>query len=507
MDQVTAEMIERGAGSDPAAQRRRRDARRLRDVRAQLGSEGVVAPVGADEVDLWVEYASARRRVTPLMAALAVATAGFAFTGESWPKIVGWMLAALTLLAVSHFFCVAFLSDPSSDRRVALWRRRFLAVDFAQGLCWSALVGLAFGGTASPFVLSATVVWAALVALSAIVAQRAISAALTPQIVALGLYAALDASPRAAMGCIAAALAQAIIVVAAHRLSGGVNEGLVFRRSKESLIGELEHAKANSDEARRRAEDASRAKSKFLATMSHELRTPLNAILGFSEVMKEELFGPHSVPAYRDYAADIHDSGKHLLKLINEILDLSRVEAGRYELSEEPLSLADVVEHCQTLVAMRAQAKNIAVSLSVAPDLKRIWADERAIRQIALNLLSNAVKFTPGGGAVAIKVGWTASGGQYLSVRDNGPGIPEEELSTVMSSFGRGSMALRQAEEGSGLGLPIVKGLVELHGGVFTLKSRLREGVEAIVVFPPERVLSPLSPLADDAPTSRRAAP
>jgi two-component system cell cycle sensor histidine kinase PleC len=164
------------------------------------------------------------------------------------------------------------------------------------------------------------------------------------------------------------------------------------------------------------------------------------------------------------------------------------------------------VEDSETLIAMRARAKSISLSLSIAPDLPRIWGDERALRQIAINLLSNAVKFTPAGGAVAVKVGWTASGGQYLSVKDDGPGIPEKELPLVMSAFGRGDMALRQAEEGSGLGLPIVKGLVELHGGVFTLKSRLREGTEAVVVLPAERVLSPLSPIATGGRPPRRRA-
>lgn len=266
------------------------------------------------------------------------------------------------------------------------------------------------------------------------------------------------------------------------------------------LIGELEQAKAISDEARSRAEAANISKSRFLAQMSHELRTPLNAILGFSEVMKSEIFGPHSVPSYKEYSNDIHTSGQHLLGLINEILDLSRIEAGRYELNEEAVPLALVVEDCHHLVKLRAKNRNITIHELFEQDLPRVWADERALRQICLNLLSNAIKFTPQGGEIWIKVGWTASGGQYFSVKDTGPGIPEDEIPVVLASFGQGSNALKSAEQGAGLGLPIAKSLVDLHGGTFTLKSKLRVGTEVIIALPPERVMSALAPLQEPAP-------
>src|SRR5947209_5441996 len=235
--------------------------------------------------------------------------------------------------------------------------------------------------------------------------------------------------------------------------------------------------------------------------MSNELRTPLNAILGFSEVMQGELFGPHSVSAYKEYSQDIHSSGQHLLMLINEILDLSRVEAGRYELKEESVALAHIVEDCRHLLAMRAKNRGITVVQALEDGLPRIWADERAVRQVTLNLLSNAIKFTPQGGSVTIKVGWTRSGGQYLSIRDTGPGIPEDEIPVVLSSFGRGSLAQKNAEEGTGLGLPIVKGLVELHGGEFKLTSKVREGTEVTVTLPPERVMNALASLDPNAPS------
>ena len=211
--------------------------------------------------------------------------------------------------------------------------------------------------------------------------------------------------------------AQAYFTMLAHRLYSTTLATLEARAEKDALIGELEQAKAISDEARRRAEGANISKSRFLAQMSHELRTPLNAILGFSEVMKSEVFGPHAVPTYKEYAADIHNSGVHLLNLINEILDLSRIEAGRYELNEEPVDLAQIVVDCHHLLQLRAHNRGIGIHEMFEPDLPRLWADERACRQICLNLLSNAIKFTPQGGEIWLKVGWTAAGGQYMSVQ------------------------------------------------------------------------------------------
>src|SRR5690606_150174 len=175
-----------------------------------------------------------------------------------------------------------------------------------------------------------------------------------------------------------------------------------------------------------------------------------------------------------------------------EILDLSRIEAGRYELNEEAVALAPIVEECQHLLNMRAKNRAITVHHAFEPDLPRLWADERAMRQICLNLLSNAIKFTPQGGEIWLKVGWTAAAGQYMSCKDNGPGIPEEEIPIVLASFGQGSTSIKSAEQGAGLGLPIAKSLIELHGGTFALKSKVRVGTEVIVTLPPERVMTAL---------------
>ena len=168
------------------------------------------------------------------------------------------------------------------------------------------------------------------------------------------------------------------------------------------------------------------------------------------------------------------------------------------------MSLAAVVEDCHHLLKLRAQNRGITIHNVFEADLPRLWADERALRQICLNLLSNAIKFTPPGGEIWLKVGWTAAGGQYMSCKDTGPGIPEEEIPVVLSSFGQGSNAIKSAEQGAGLGLPIAKSLVDMHGGTFTLKSKVRIGTELIATFPPERVMAALPPIAEPAPATRQ---
>jgi two-component system, cell cycle sensor histidine kinase PleC len=319
--------------------------------------------------------------------------------------------------------------------------------------------------------------------------KLAIYSAITPSVLGIGVLASIQQDMGNGMLALLATTAIIFYLFLAKRNHEATLRTMGFRAEKDTLYIALEEANAKHDEARNRAEEANLAKSRFLATMSHELRTPLNAILGFSEVMKSELFGPHSVPQYKEYAHDVHSSGQHLLNIINEILDLSRIEAGKYELNEEAVDFAGTVDDCHHMLDMRARAKQITIKTALEPNLPRLWADERALRQVVINLLSNAIKFTPEGGEVAIKVGWTQGGGQYVSIKDTGPGIPADEIDIVQESFGRGTHAIKTAEQGTGLGLPIVKGLVDLHGGQFHLRSKIREGTEVIVVIPAERVM------------------
>ena len=518
MTEVTAEMIERGRGTDPrVATERRRLAAKVREAREKLTSSG--SGHRAFDVELLQLYAKGRKGSSLTFALFALVAALVALAWAPLGRLLVWLGLALVVTAVLHQLAKKFLSLESARINVGNWRGNFVIAEVMQGIVWAQMIG-ALGETGDPnartFVLVMLLLIAAMNATITASIPVAVYAGLAPMTAAtIAFLWPADLSDRTIPLAVLACGTLLYFAVLAKKLYARSVDSLSFETEKDELIAELEQAKINSDVARRRAEEANLAKSRFLATMSHELRTPLNAILGFSEVMQAELFGVHKVPSYKEYSKDIHSSGQHLLALINEILDLSRVEAGRYELKAEPVALNAVMDECRHLIALRAKKRDITIIESSEPALPRIWADQRAVRQVALNLLSNAVKFTPPGGTVTIKVGWTSTGGQYFSVKDTGPGIPEEEIPIVMSSFGRGTLAQKNAEEGSGLGLPIVKGLVELHGGTFTLKSRVREGTEVIVIFPPERVMDALPQLdpkdlelspAPEAPRQARTA-
>jgi two-component system, cell cycle sensor histidine kinase PleC len=507
MSQITAEMIERGRGADPKMlNERRRLAHKVREAREKLTTGG--AGHGAFELELLRVFAESRISSAPWALLIAMA---IALVSVLWapPEFVAIWIGCVSISIGATFAIGKLFLRRAEIGSVPGWRTKFILIELMLGLSWAsvALVLITVAkAEARTFLLAILLLVGAMNAMATAAIPKAVYAAVLPlglAIVGMAFSVGRDTPVLATTAFVCGA--EFYFIALAHRIYTNSLAALYAQAEKDGLIAELEQAKSNSDEARRRAEEANLAKSRFLATMSHELRTPLNAILGFSEVMKGELFGGHAIPAYRDYSADIHSSGQHLLALINEILDLSRVEAGRYELKEDAILLPAIIDDCEHLVTLRAQKRGITMTNATEPDLPRLWADERAVRQVVLNLLTNAIKFTPQGGTVTIKVGWTASGGQYFSVRDTGPGIPESEIPVVMSSFGRGTLAQKQAEEGSGLGLPIVKGLVELHGGTFTLRSKVREGTEVIVVFPPERVMNALPRLDEDLELRQRA--
>ncbi|HEY5598265.1 MAG TPA: ATP-binding protein, partial [Kiloniellales bacterium] len=240
--------------------------------------------------------------------------------------------------------------------------------------------------------------------------------------------------------------------------------------------------------AKEAAEYANRAKSEFLATMSHELRTPLNAIIGFSEVMMQELFGPMGHPNYKDYAGDILHSGRHLLNIINDILDVSKAEAGMIELSEDIVDMADVIEACLRLIHPRATEKDLTVETDLPQHNVQVRADRRRLKQVVLNLLSNAVKFTETGG-ITIELESNHTEGVILRVIDTGIGISESDLERIMEPFVQADSTLSRSAEGTGLGLPLSRALMEIHGGELTIASKLGSGTVATVRLPAERLL------------------
>jgi len=251
--------------------------------------------------------------------------------------------------------------------------------------------------------------------------------------------------------------------------------------------------------ARDQAEAANRAKSEFLATMSHELRTPLNAIIGFSEIIETEALGPTGNDRYREYAGDIHISGQHLLELINDILDLSKVESGMEELHEEVIDIAEIVQSVVMLVRQRAERQGVELVLELDGRFARLRADRRKVKQILVNLLANAVKFTETGGRVTIN-GWSQSeSGCVFQVVDTGIGIALDDIPKALSQFGQIDSSRARQHEGTGLGLPLAKALIEMHGGSLDLQSKVGVGTTVTVRFPAERIIE----ISDIRPAAR----
>jgi signal transduction histidine kinase len=242
-------------------------------------------------------------------------------------------------------------------------------------------------------------------------------------------------------------------------------------------------------EATLRAEYASRAKSEFLAMMSHELRTPLNAIIGFAEVMQDELFGRLGNDRYQAYVRDIHSAGAHLLTIINDMLDLSKAEAGRIELKEVPVDVAAAIRRCLTIMRGRADNAGVSLALQVPESLPDLLADELRLKQILLNLLSNAVKFTPQGGRVVVEV-LADPASLSIAVRDNGAGIAERDIDRVFTPFVQVGNLYTRKQEGTGLGLPLTKRMVDLHDGRLEIVSAVGQGTTVTARFPRERLLT-----------------
>jgi len=446
----------------------------------------------------------------PLFAAL------FALVTLLWTPLhqsLTWLAAALGCQIIQYCLCRFYLRAKPTKSKFHDWLGIMTASEFLTAACWSTPLFLLWSNASD---LQHIYVVASLMVM--IAARIMISANFMPIIIAgTGLmtftvalrclnetgylYSGLGAL---AIGC------QIFFVMLARKLQETARDMFIFKAQKEELVTKLiaerdkaEAAKAEAEREKQRAEEASKAKSQFLATMSHELRTPLNAILGFSEIISREMFGRHEVSAYKTYANDIHNSGSYLLSLVNDILDLTRIEAGRRDMHDEPLIVTDSLEDVKNFVAFKLKEKSQILTFDIPAMLPKVMADRRAIRQIWINLLSNAAKFSPAGGEITVKASYRETGELAVSFIDNGPGMPEEEIETAMQAFTRGSLAVKKAVDGAGLGLPIVKGLITLHGGHFELRSKPGQGTEATVVFPLSRVLSgPRAEIIAEAATS-----
>lgn len=495
VDTVDNAFIERRRKHD----RRVAASRRIRDARQKLASTSTTA---RPEFHYDLLYMCARNETgaalaTPILATI-VALASFYWTFST--SIVLWLASVFITESALLMLCRRFLNEQPGETSLATWRTRLTLAAFFNGIAWGAItisIGQYGEYTADIIIFATLIVILGIRTMFASTLLSFIYASTIPMTVALVTRFVLADTELNWVMAIMAVCVHAYFIFLSRSLNDTVLSMLGLKAEKDALIAEIEEAKAISDEARLRAESANLAKSRFLATMSHELRTPLNAILGFSEMLKTELFGPHSNPIYKEYAKDIHVSGEHLLNVINDILDISRIEADRYELKEEAVPLSSVAQDCIRLLRVRADNKGLQIKTNIAEDLPKLWAEEKATRQVILNLLSNAIKFTPQGGVITVDIGINEDADQFVSIEDNGPGIPKDEIKKVLTPFGQGSLAHETAEGGTGLGLPIVKRLMEIHGGSFVLESELRRGTKVVATFPSKRSMKALPPVPD----------
>ena len=405
------------------------------------------------------------------------------------PRLIGWFAAVVVSLVPLTFVSKAFLRDKPDAEHWRSWVVGVTAAYFASTAVWCSMAYLlwvphndlnhmvillvlacALAGSSALLGASRPMAWASFAAYgSALV--------LAPLQEGNWLYAG---------GSLLAVFFVFYLVHMSRQIFETARDMLMLKNDKNDLIVALALSKSESDEARTRAEAASRAKSQFLANMSHELRTPLNAILGFSEIISTSTPGSDD-SKNQEYAGLIHESGHHLLALINDVLDLAKIEAGGFELRETELSLDHLIEEAFTLVEPRAREGQCILAKDIAPNLPLVFADERALKQILLNLLSNAVKFTPEGGHVTAFVRVDEDGCIAFGVKDTGVGIAPEDLKRVFQNFGQGRHDVVIADKGTGLGLPIVKGLVDAHGGNVVLESRLSVGTTVTVRLPASR--------------------
>lgn len=476
-------------------------------VHAKLKSEPTAiaadkASASVWEPDLLTLFVRNQIRVSLAMPILAAFLMAAIYSWTNWIAAASWFGSYLTAQAIQYYLCHLYEQARKDNIQSRDWIGMLCASESLIAVCWVIpLFAYWESGNQAQHIYLVTITLAA-------IAARVLTAGNYMPIILAGTgIIAMATMTRCLMesGVVYNTLASVVVlaeiffVQLVRRLQGTAREMLVFKAEREALIGQLDGALSEAENARNKAEEANLAKSRFLATMSHELRTPLNAILGFSEILSKEMMGPHAVPVYKSYSDDIHFSGDYLLKLINDILDLSRIEANRSDLEIEPVDPCSLAKESAELLSIQITHKAQTIQFDFPPQPLRVLADNRALRQIWLNLLSNAVKFAPEASNICIGVRQKANGAVILSVADNGPGLHADELNVMRTAFVRGAYARKKAIDGAGLGLSIVNGLVELHEAELSMKANHPNGLIAGIEFPPHKVLGTVHATLADA--------
>jgi signal transduction histidine kinase len=429
--------------------------------------------------------------VTILSALVAILFCGLGFA-VSFSRFGGMLGGAVAGAAICmmHYIGMAAVRAPAD----LVWNSQYVAASLLVGVALTALAMhlairrkdfIGYGGAAALFAFA--IVAMHFTGMTAVVLRPDPLIAMSDALLnpaELAVLVAMGAGFIVALGLIGA--------LVDHHLAGRTRgEALRLR----TYIAELESTKHALEKTGRdlstalaAAAEASQAKSAFLAAMSHELRTPLNAVIGFSETMALEVFGPLGSPRYRDYAKDIRASGSHLLSLINDVLDLSRLDAGQTELHEEDFALQAVIAETLRMVKGQAVAARVALTTDLPEDLPLVHADMRRIKQVILNLVSNALKFTPGNGRVTVRAQRLAEG-IAVAVADTGIGIAPQDIPKAMERFGQVDSGMARKHDGTGLGLPLSKQFMELHGGDLVLESTLHVGTVVTITLPESRVV------------------
>ena len=422
--------------------------------------------------------------------AMSLCGVGFALAVSRAGGAVGGMVTGGAISAM-HYTGMAALDLPAQ----AVWDMRYVLA--------SVLIGVSLSGLALHVAVRrksrADYIWGAALFILAIVGLHFTAMAAVVYVPEYGhLISGAVMAPFALAVVVAASaafiVAQALIVAVVDRHLEARAKGEAQRMREH--IAELEatqqaltEASAKLSDALEAAQAANKSKSAFLASMSHELRTPLNAVLGFSETMLAETLGPLGAPRYREYLDDIHTSGAHLLSLINDILDIARFDAGHGELVEDIFEPGAEISEAERMISAQTRKARVTLITELAPDIPHLKADRRRVRQILLNLLSNALKFTHAGGTVTVRAHLSAEG-LVIQVADTGIGMRREDFSKALEPFGQVDSSLARKYEGTGLGLPLTRRMVELHGGRLTLESVLGQGTTVTVILPAWRLVS-----------------